>query len=479
MIQVLRRGSFITVADLMLADPSDVMRKCRIPLDQAKKLIDLVCRELRPAGRRLDDPSVELYIFTSGDAALDAALGGGIRAGMIWEVVGESAAGKTQLSLQLSLTVQLPRRLGGLSGSACVLLTSKTLYTNRLLEIIDTHPLLSPAVCGLSDIHAMKTTTIPELIRALAKELPAFCETTASRVNAKPVSLVIIDTLAELFHMDGKTSTTTLSQRSKDLAEISLLLHTLANKYNVAVLVLNEVSDSFEHPPLVDGSHPDDLVYRNQARFFNKADSVPGENHKEAALGLVWANQVNTRIMLSRTERTRYPEDVDTRPTKRRRLDGQSGPMSQRHADSQPVRIRRLTVIFSNIALPTSLDFMVTAEGITVIPDEDMPVSIPSVAQSSASNPPATSYDITTKDTNISDDTLPSSSAPQLPTFEALSSDDAPQPVSEGVDPENGPEPEDDEWEAYWKQADSMEDLYANIDLDTLSSSLPNTQHHS
>lgn len=77
------------MADLMLADPSDVMRKCRIPLDQAKKLIDLVCRELRPAGRRLDDPSVELYIFTSGDAALDAALGGGIRAGMIWEVVGE------------------------------------------------------------------------------------------------------------------------------------------------------------------------------------------------------------------------------------------------------------------------------------------------------------------------------------------------------------------------------------------------------
>ncbi|KAF9653174.1 hypothetical protein BDM02DRAFT_3070359, partial [Thelephora ganbajun] len=54
--------------------------------------------------------------LTTGDATLDHALGGGILTGMVWEFVGESASGKTQLAMQLSLLVQLPPELGGLSG---------------------------------------------------------------------------------------------------------------------------------------------------------------------------------------------------------------------------------------------------------------------------------------------------------------------------------------------------------------------------
>jgi RecA/RadA recombinase len=41
---------------------------------------------------------------------------GGIRPQSITEFAGQSAAGKTQLCLQLCITCQLPRDLGGLEG---------------------------------------------------------------------------------------------------------------------------------------------------------------------------------------------------------------------------------------------------------------------------------------------------------------------------------------------------------------------------
>ena len=51
-----------------------------------------------------------------GCALLDSTLRGGLLVPGLTEVAGTSAAGKTQLSLQLSLTAQLPHTHGGLSA---------------------------------------------------------------------------------------------------------------------------------------------------------------------------------------------------------------------------------------------------------------------------------------------------------------------------------------------------------------------------
>ncbi|KAK0459483.1 uncharacterized protein EV420DRAFT_1674295 [Desarmillaria tabescens] len=119
--------------------------------------------------------------ITTGDEHLDRALGGGIRTGMLWEVCSVlilflAAAGKTQLALQLSLLVQIPPRLGGLLGSTCYLTTSSVLPTVRLLDILDAHPLLSPSLCGLHDVHTMSCPTIPVLIHVLSSTLPQFVD---------------------------------------------------------------------------------------------------------------------------------------------------------------------------------------------------------------------------------------------------------------------------------------------------------------
>jgi DNA repair protein RAD57 len=325
-----------------------------------------------------------------------------------------SAAGKTQLALQLSLCVQLPPELGGISGSACYLTTSSKLPTSRLLQLIDTHPLLSHSLCGLSGIQTLSTETIPKLLFVLSNSLPLLLRTNANDPSRKEVKLLVIDALAELFHSTDKTSTTTLVERARNISEISKLLHSLASKHRIAVLVLNEVIDVFDREP-EGGTTESDLIYRNQARWFSRADSFLDDNRKEASLGLVWANQVNVRIMLSRTGRRRYFSEVIGRTTKHRRIETSHPALQMIEAEGQTTLIRRLNVIFSSVSSPTSLDFIISAEGLSLVPD-DM-ANTPEGSQptftvqrgvvSSALSPPDLShrrgYDATPSTTRLSD----------------------------------------------------------------------------
>ncbi|KAF8136246.1 Rad51-domain-containing protein [Boletus edulis] len=329
--------------------PSDISHACKLPPSEVNKIISLIYREHAQPSRPLQSfLSNADESFTTGDSELDTILGGGItdRHG-----TSSSAAGKTQLALQLALLVQLPRDLGGISGSACYITIASHLQTSRLQQILDAHPLLSPPM--------LHTPTIPKLIHVLSTFLPQYMENASKNPSSKPLKLLVIDALAELFHSAGKTTTRTLIERSRQLSKISFHLRLLASKYRIAVLVLNEVID------VVNRDEPfsrDPISYREQSRLFGRADSVAGEDRKEAALGLVWANQVNARISLTRTGRRR--------PRKKRSAVG-GVPASQRAiapVDDQPVLIRRLSVIFSSVATPASCDYIVTAEGISVIP---------------------------------------------------------------------------------------------------------------
>ncbi|THH08544.1 hypothetical protein EW145_g2645 [Phellinidium pouzarii] len=339
-----------------------------------------VCKELASATtrfERLRDSGNDK--FTTGDVALDEAIGGGIRTGMIWELSGESASGKTQLALQLSLLVQVRANLGGLSGSACYLTTHSKLPTKRLSQLAADHSLLSPSVCSLSDVHTVAVPTIDLLIYTLKTTFPALQRDLSKNPTRKSVRLVVIDSISALFHTSEKPSTLTLVDRSKALSELSRVMHTIAAKDNIAFVVINDVTDVFTEAHLhsQEGDLKADVVYRDQARWFNSAHSIPRENAKEASLGLVWANQLNVRIMLTRTNRRRY---LDERLPylKRRRLSGGAvnATSSSVHAgldDTQSTLIRRLSVIFSSVSMLNSVDFIITKEGITVLADEMVP----------------------------------------------------------------------------------------------------------
>lgn len=110
-----------------------------------------------------------------------------------------SNAGKTQLVLQLSLTVQLPKHLGGLSGAACYISTRGDILTGRIEEISQKHHLLSPELCGIRDIHTVKAPFYVGLQKVLLESVPAIADERAADPSAKPVKLLIIDTVTDIF----------------------------------------------------------------------------------------------------------------------------------------------------------------------------------------------------------------------------------------------------------------------------------------
>ena len=285
----------------------------------------------------------------------------------ISHLTSSSGAGKTQLALQLSLFVQAPKEIGGLAGSACYLTTSSKLPTARLLQISQTHELLLPSFCSLEDVHTISIPTSDFLQHVLTTLLPSFIQKQETIQGKKPVKLVIIDALAELFHGIGKTTTNTLVERKQSIARISASLHEIASSYNVAMVVLNEVVDNFEHQGQLGSSVPGEMTYKQQSRTLEGFDEK-----KKAALGPAWTNQVNAKIMLSRTGRRKQLQDEDFSSKKRQLLESsdkrnQSSRISLNN--QEPTLIRRLRIIFSSVSAPASLDFIVSECGISVLQD--------------------------------------------------------------------------------------------------------------
>lgn len=86
-------GNVITINDLVLAPPRDLAKRCRVSVAEITQLVQTVCNNqgaLAFTFQTLGNADLdEGQLFSIGDPVLDAAFGGGLRAGMIWEVVGE------------------------------------------------------------------------------------------------------------------------------------------------------------------------------------------------------------------------------------------------------------------------------------------------------------------------------------------------------------------------------------------------------
>jgi Rad51 len=348
--------------------------------------------------------------------------------------------------LQLSLFVQLPLERGGLNGSTCYLLTSSKLPTTRLNQICEAHPLLSHSACGLQSIHTISTPTIPVLIRVLTETLPPFVVEQSK--GHKPIKLLVIDALAELFHTSDKTTTNTLVERSKNVSEISSLLHCLASTHQIAILILNEVVDVFNR------GHPSDIgqgdvLYSNQSQWFGRMDSVPGEDKKEASLGLVWANQVNARLLLSRTGRRRYFDD--NRPPKRH--NGQPPGDALVSRDDQSTLVRRLSVVFNSVSRrPVSMDYVVTEKGISTLPTDK-------VLSSVTEYPTPPSFD------HVTVCQLTTDKHPQISPLDVGIAEEG-RNAAKDTQRNLGAPDSDDDWDQYWASNEVPDDIHGDLHTD-------------
>lgn len=306
-------------------------------------------------------------------------------------------------------------------------------------QILNTHPLLSPSLCSFANIQHASVPTIDKLIFVLSKSLPQYIYANDQNSSSRPLKLIVIDAIAELFHTSKRTTTQFLVERSRRLSEIGTLLHSLASKHQIAVLVLNEVSDTIDRDPAPLDSGQ--IGYRDQFRWFGRADSVLGEGKKEATLGLVWSNQLNVRIFLSRTGRRRFLEPSE-RPRKiQKSISATSSNDSA--GDQEAVLIRRLTVVFSSVCDPASCDYMVTAEGISVIPGSAILLAVRpdifTVAPPGSAHISMTPHGDFTQMRNV-----------QVAPLDVGHVVDSTAVDSRSSTPDN--EPGDDEWDAFWER---------------------------
>ena len=78
------------LTELVLTPPGELAKKLKTSIGDVLSIIEKACNEVASIQLPLEKlSSDEPTKFTTGDAVLDSALGGGIRTGMVWEISGQ------------------------------------------------------------------------------------------------------------------------------------------------------------------------------------------------------------------------------------------------------------------------------------------------------------------------------------------------------------------------------------------------------
>lgn len=274
--------------------------------------------------RRLPGQTPKL---TLGCATLDRLLRGGIPCESITEIVAESGTGKTQLALQLLLAAQLPVSHGGLSAASLYLHSEFPFPSRRLRQlsifyeaIISRNPLDSIFV---QPIHT--ADHLLDLLPRLDYLIP--------RLNIK---LIVIDSIAALFRGEFENTPIELKRRSSVFFKVSSKLKFYARKFGLAVVLTNQVVDVVESS--------------ENLRIGNSVSLLTSGRRVCAALGLSWANCVNTRLFMWREEE---------------RVAGEEGRVSKDDKPFDQIQIRRfMGVVFAPHLTDSYCEFVIRREGV-------------------------------------------------------------------------------------------------------------------
>ncbi|KAL4790043.1 P-loop containing nucleoside triphosphate hydrolase protein [Aspergillus venezuelensis] len=267
--------SHINTVDLISLDTLEIAKRAHVPLSDVRRLAQQVIKALhndvgfeevplpeqengpeqeqpdssldidRPliAGPRTKLDLSEWCTISSLDPALNDLLNGGVASGYVTEVTGESGCGKTQFLLGLLLAVQLPKPRGA-GKSAIYISTEAPLATNRLSQLIESHPELAglsrderPSLGKILSINAMDLESQDHILNY---QLPV-------AIKRYDVGLVVIDSVTSNYRAEHTSHDLSgLSTRSGELAKLGQMLRNLAASENIAIVVANQVSDRFE-----------------------------------------------------------------------------------------------------------------------------------------------------------------------------------------------------------------------------------------
>jgi len=180
-------------------------------------------------------PAVEIdedvEMFTTGSKELDRILGGGFQSGKLTEVYGPFKSGKTNLAHTIAVTVQLPKKQGGLEGATIYIDTENTFSRSKIARIAQRFG-LPPEEVLTKIFHARIYSSDHQDQMILKAE--TLCKT-------RNVRLIVLDSLMALLRAEY-VGIGMLARRQAVLNNMIHALSRIAETYNVAVLLTNQVA---------------------------------------------------------------------------------------------------------------------------------------------------------------------------------------------------------------------------------------------
>ncbi len=251
-VEKLENAGFCDLMSIAVASKGEIIGAAELSEATAKKVIAVARANLEmefTSGEELMKKREQMIKISTGCEALDNMLAGGFETGAITECYGQYGSGKSQIAHWLAVRVQLPREQGGAGGAAVFIDTENTFRPERIKQMCEGAGLDCAEV--LKNIHVARAFTsdhqllIADKVDDLVKQ----------GINVK---IVIVDSLTAHFRAEfiGRG---TLADRQQRINKHMHSLMKLADKYNLAVYVTNQVMSKpdqfFGDPTAAIGGH--------------------------------------------------------------------------------------------------------------------------------------------------------------------------------------------------------------------------------
>lgn len=233
-VDKLAAAGYHDLLSIAVATPGEIVGATELSETTAKKIIAIARANLEmefTTGDEILNKRKQMLKITSGSKELDNLTGGGFETGAITEAFGQYGSGKSQLAHTLSVRVQLPRDKGGAEGTAIFIDTEGTFRPERIVHIAEK--------LGMDTQEALRNIKVARAFNSdhqllLAEKVEDLIK------NGQNVRLIVVDSLTAHFRAEfiGRG---TLADRQQRINKHMHTLMKIADKYNVAVYVTNQV----------------------------------------------------------------------------------------------------------------------------------------------------------------------------------------------------------------------------------------------
>ncbi|CAD8122946.1 unnamed protein product [Paramecium sonneborni] len=237
-IQRLKDAGFTTCESIAYTAKKNLMNIKGMTDAKIEKLVEgvakLVVNQFKPATDVLKQRERIIHVST-GSTKFDKLLRGGIETGGITEMFGEFRTGKSQICHTLAVTCQMNDGKGRPGGKCLYIDTEGTFRPERLSEIAKRFELGVEEV--LENVSFARAYNVDEQMKLLIQA--------CNLMSTDKYALLIVDSATALYRTDylGRGE---LSARQNHLGKFLRNLQRLADEFNIAVVITNQVMSQVE-----------------------------------------------------------------------------------------------------------------------------------------------------------------------------------------------------------------------------------------